>query len=473
MLLKLQFPPDIPQNAPLLVAYSGGADSSLLLSLAKAYGETHQVPVFAAHLHHGIRGEEADRDLDFCRRTAQVLGIPLFEKRVDIPALALASGKSLETEAREQRYAFFREVMEAREIPLLLTAHHADDQLETLLFRFLRGSGTKGMGGIPETRPLAYGIAVRPLLSLTRAEILEACRTLGISYVTDSTNEDDFAARNRIRKEITPLLESLSDKGIPQQAAGRLSRAAREDDDCLTRLAEAQVNVLTRPDEGLPLSTLQSQHPAIAKRMMSILYDRVTAHRDLRDGSGTLSAVHLEALQELVQKGLPESSLSLPRNTEARIRDGRLYIRPVSDDPAPLVPVPLYEGDTPWDGGQWIIRITNGQKPPPLSDGETLLATAAFPADKLPLPLWARPRKAGDVIQNHGMHKKLKKLLCDKGVSPYLRDRLPLVCHGDGMTPLWYPTVAFADGFPPPSEGQTLCVSIIKTKISRKEDTYE
>ena len=159
MLLKLQFPPGIPTNVPLLVAYSGGADSSLLLALAKAYGELHQVPVFAAHLHHGIRGAEADRDLNFCRQTARGLGIPLFEKRVDIPALAHVSGKSLETEAREQRYAFFHEIMEAKKIPLLLTAHHADDQLETLLFRFLRGCGTKGVGGIPKVRPLAYGTA--------------------------------------------------------------------------------------------------------------------------------------------------------------------------------------------------------------------------------------------------------------------------------------------------------------------------
>ena len=268
MLLKLTLPPAVPAGVPLLVAYSGGADSRLLLSLTKDYGDTHGVPVYAAHLHHGIRGEEADRDLAFCRRTAAALNIPLFEKRVDVPALAALSGRSLETEAREQRYEFFREIMEANKIPLLLTAHHADDQLETLLHRFLRGTGTHGLSGIPEVRPLAYGTAVRPLLSLTKAEILTACTEMGLDFVTDSTNDQPFTTRNRIRKEIIPLLEDMTGKNLPQQAALRLSRAAQEDDDCLTALAAATL-ASCKAAGGLSVSALRLHHPAIVKRILS------------------------------------------------------------------------------------------------------------------------------------------------------------------------------------------------------------
>ncbi len=473
MLLKLQLPADVPQGVPLLVAYSGGADSRLLLSLTKDYGDAHGVPVYAAHLHHGIRGAEADRDLDFCRRTAAKLCVPLFEKQVDVPAMSRLSGQSLEAEARIQRYAFFRELMEAHGIPVLLTAHHADDQLETLLHRFLRGSGTRGMGGIPEVRPLSYGLAVRPLLSMTKSDILAACHEMGLDYVTDSTNDEPFTIRNRLRQEIIPALEAMSGQGIPQQAAGRLSRAAREDEDCLTALAAAELTACSA-ENGLSVSALRERHPAVAKRILSAAYVQAVteAYGTPPDSRHTLTAVHLEALTELCAKVTGGASLHLPLLT-ADIRKGILTFLPPTETAAqaPPIPTPLPIGDTLWDDGRMVIRLE--LLPPPFKplSGCDIMASAVFPADVL--PLCARAREAGDIILTHGMHKKLKKLLCDKGVPPHLRDRLPLICRNDGQDPLWYPTAAFADGFLPPAEGRALRVSIIKMKISRKDDTYE
>lgn len=461
MPLRLTLPPAVPTDVPLLVAYSGGADSRLLLSLTKAYGDARGIPVYAAHLHHGIRGDEADRDLAFCRKTAAALGIPLFEKQVDVPALSRLSGKSLETEAREQRYLFFDEIMTAHRIPILLTAHHADDQLETLLFRFLRGSGTKGMGGIPEIRPLAHGLAVRPLLSMSKADILAACAELGLDHVTDSTNDRPVAARNLLRLEVIPLLEDIAGKGIPQQAAGRLSRAAREDDDCLTALAHEAWQTC-RSEDGLSLRAIHQHHPAIAKRVLGSAYSQaVTELLGMPpDPRHTLTASHLEGLTEWCGKGISGSSLDLPLLT-AVIHQGTLYFR-LSDEPPLPAPTPLYEGDTLWDNGRFLIRITSDRAAPPISATESLIAAACFPADKLPLPLWARAREAGDVIQSHGMHKKLKKLLIDKGIPRDRRERLPLIAYGEAMTPLWYPTVAFADGFLPSDKERIWHISIIE-----------
>lgn len=446
----LQLPPTLPAQTPLLVAYSGGADSQLLLFLAKAYGETHKVPVYAAHLHHGIRGEEADRDLDFCRRTATQWQIPLFEKRVDIPALARHSGKSQETEAREQRYAFFREIMAEHHLPLLLTAHHADDQLETLLQRFLRGSGTKGMGGIPPLRSLEVGAVWRPLLHLTKAEILEACRAYGLDYVTDSTNLMADATRNRIRQQVIPVLEDVAGRGIPQKAALRLSHHAGEDEDCLSGMAQALYAQIKR-SEGISPEELSHTHPAIAKRVLGLAYTQaaVTLTGAPPDHRHTLSAYHLEQLLSFCSEETSSASLTLPLLTATRYK-GILSFRlhePEDED----LPTPLYEGITPWQQGR--IRICLSASPlPPLPRGERLVAEADFPAEPLPLPLWARHRAPGDVIRSHGMHKKLKKLLCDHGIPPAERERLPLICYGERMTPLWYPTVAFADGFPPPGD---------------------
>ena len=458
MLLQLTLPPAVPRDAPLLVAYSGGADSRLLLSLAKSHGDAHGIPVYAAHLHHGIRGAEADRDLAFCRRTADELEIPLFEKQVDVPALSQASGRGLEQEAREQRYLFFREIMTTHQVPVLLTAHHADDQLETLLHRLLRGTGTHGMGGIPEVRPLAYGLAVRPLLHLTKAEILEACREQGLDYVTDHTNEEPFTLRNRLRQEIIPAMEDMTGQGIPQQSALRLSRAAREDDDCLSALAAAE-GEKCRTDTGLSIPALRLRHPAIAKRILAAAYQSAVteAYGSPPDSEHTLTAVHLESLMSFCDQGENGSSMDLPLVTATLHKSVLSFRREEFVQSSP--PTLLYEGDTLWDNGRMLIRLSREALPPP--EQGRLIAAAVFPAHKLPLPLLARPREAGDIILNHGMHKKLKKLLCDKGIPRHLRDRLPLICFGEEMHPLWYPTVAFADGFPPPIREAALYMHII------------
>lgn len=470
----------LPDAPVCLVALSGGADSRLLLELSvralleREPREAVGKRIIAAHLHHGIRGEEADRDEAFCRRLCEKLGVPLLVEHADIPALAAESGESLETVARRMRYDFFRRSMQAHGIPILLTAHHADDNLETVLDRLLRGSGTKGMGGIPPARVIGLShdgsdlTVIRPLLEWTRRDILEACQEMELDYVTDSTNLETAYTRNRLRHTVIPALEAAAGESVPQRAATRLSHAAREDEDCLTGLAEAQVETARSPDGlGLRLDVLQAQHPAISKRMMAVLYECVTAEANPHDGSGTLAATHLEALCELVAKGIPESSVSLPRGTQARLRDGWLYIRPAEDflDPAPPEePLPVSEGYTEWGRDVTVLLERVPSRLPPL-EGADVWASAVFPAD-LPLPLIARARRPGDTILSHGMTKKLKKLLCDTDIPPHLRQRIPLICLPD-ETPLWYPGAVFRDGFPPPKEGACLRITLL-VRINRQ-----
>ena len=457
-------------NAPAyLVALSGGADSRLLLELTiRALLERDPRAdvgkrVMAAHLNHGIRGEEAHRDEEFCRRVCESRAIPLIVERADIPALAAESGESIETVARRTRYDFFHRVMNEYHIPVLLTAHHADDNLETILDRLLRGSGTKGMGGIPPNRPLGTAPdgsqqdIYRPLLEWTKQEILAVCEDLGLSYVTDSTNEDTLYTRNRLRHTVIPALEDLAGKSIPQRATSRLSRAAREDEECLAGLAEAQINAHILPNGGCRLDGLRNQYPAITKRMVTILYNRATSAEDPHDGSGTLTAAHLDALCGLIQKAVPESSVSLPRGMEARIRENSFSIHPIESSLPPADKVSLHPGSTAWGKDVTVLVETSATMLSP-AEGTHVWASAIFPAD-LPLPLMARKREAGDVILSHGMHKKLKKLLCDQNIPPHLRDRIPLICLPDG-TPLWYPAAAFRDGYPAPREGACLRITV-------------
>ena len=128
----------LEENTPVLLGLSGGADSSALLHWLDGERRRRGFALYVCHLNHGIRGAEAERDERFCASLAEKYGLALIKGFADVPARAKESGESLETAAREERYAFFARVMEERRIPLLVTAHHADDQLETMLFRFGR-----------------------------------------------------------------------------------------------------------------------------------------------------------------------------------------------------------------------------------------------------------------------------------------------------------------------------------------------
>ncbi len=463
---------NLPASGGYVVALSGGADSRLLLELTVravlARGDTVADCLCAAHLNHGIRGAEADRDEAFCRAECERLGVPLTVERVDVPALARASGQSEETAAREARYAFLVRTMKEVGFPALLTAHNADDQLETVLHRLLRGSGTRGMAGIPATRPLGDTlpdgtplVVYRPLLAWSRQDILDAVAEMGLAYVTDSTNLADDCTRNRLRHQVTPALEAIAGAGVPQAAAVRLGHAAAEDEDALAAMA-AKAYRAARTEAGLSCADTAAEMPAIAKRMIRMAYTAALGGREMPDR--TLSAYHLDALYDLCRGGMDgEVSDSLPGHLRAEIHQGFLTFAPCfpADTTArPQTPRPLGMGRTVWcEHPLILVDIESTDAPPAAESGKDVFASAVFPADALPWPLYARGREPGDTILSHGMTKKLKKLICDKHISQELRDRLPLVCLSDG-TPLWYPGVAFRDGFPAPLAGRALRITV-------------
>ncbi len=464
-------PFELPAAGGYVVALSGGADSRLLLELAvrASLARDGRERVVAAHLNHGIRGAEANRDEEFCRAECKRLGVPLYVEHADIPALCRESGESEETAARRVRYEFFVRVMKETGLPVLLTAHNADDQLETLLFHLLRGSGTRGMIGIPAARTLddhlpdGTPLAVhRPLLTWSRRDILDAVAELGLSYVTDSTNLADTCTRNRLRHRVTPLLEDMTGPGVPQAAAVRLGQTATEDEAALATLARERYEAAITP-AGLPAAAAAAAGAAIGKRMIHMAY---AAHLGSSLSSDrTLSAYHLEALRRLCSEGR-EGAVSdrLPGGLRAEVRNGCLSFSPAAPEraPTPCPLRPLDPGLTVWQASEPRITVEIEMlegKPTdapaePLTGG-TVFASAVFP----PMPLAARTREAGDVILSHGMTKKLKKIICDRHIPTELRDRLPLFCLPDG-TPLWFPGAAFRDGYPPPADGRALRVTV-------------
>ena len=207
-------PPTLPIDTKLLqpglrlaVGLSGGADSvALLCALQQRSGELGLV-LHAAHLHHGLRGEEADADLAFARALAGKLGLAFHEARVDTKGEADKAGETIEEAARRLRYGWFRELMASGEVDAVATAHTRDDQAETVLAKFLRGAWTEGLSGIHPAIEFPEGRILRPFLGATRAEVEAYLKALGQGWREDSSNRHLTFTRNRLRHELLPLLE--------------------------------------------------------------------------------------------------------------------------------------------------------------------------------------------------------------------------------------------------------------------------
>ena len=222
----------LPAGSRVLCAVSGGRDSVYLLHRLLEWSEQLQLTVFAAHYNHCLRGEESDRDEAFVSDMCQTLGIPLFTGRGDVAGYAAEHGLGVEEAARTLRYAFLEETRQRCGADVIATAHHADDLAETMLFQLARGSGTKGLSGIPPRR----GRIVRPILMTTRGEIDAYLSEHGISYVDDSTNAQDDSDRNVIRHYVMPILQQINPSF--SEHAARTAMLLREDDGYLQNLAD-------------------------------------------------------------------------------------------------------------------------------------------------------------------------------------------------------------------------------------------
>jgi len=195
----------------VLLAVSGGPDSVVMLEYFAKQARRRRLVLTIAHLNHGIRGREADRDEAFVKKLGKTLGIRTLSAKADVPALARKAGISVEHAARNARYVFLAKAAAISKSRIIATAHHADDHAETFLLNLLRGTEPKGLLGIPVKRPLAGKggelTLVRPLLAVSRTEIMEYAAAAGLRYRRDKSNDDEKYRRNWLRKTLIPLIE--------------------------------------------------------------------------------------------------------------------------------------------------------------------------------------------------------------------------------------------------------------------------
>ena len=440
------------KDSPILLGLSGGADSSALLHLLCEWARGSGAKIYAAHINHGIRtedyGNEADRDEQFCRELCRSLGVELFVSRIDVPKMAADSGRSIEAEAREARYSFFAEIMRENDIKILATAHNADDNIETQIYNLARGCGIDGLVGIPETRALDGvdgSIVIRPILTAEKREILKYCEESAIPYVTDSTNREDEYTRNAIRHRVIPVLEEM----FPhlKRSAQKLSATAAEDASFILSTA---VEVVKRNGDKIPVEKLSSLHPAVAKRVIKLMFEKVS--------DATLEYVHVLSVLSLLDADKNGAAISLPDKICAKVIDGNLCFLPDTKESAETLSYSI-------ELGQGFNQIANTRFAVLLSDNEpdrtvgeySLYASARIKEDSAS-SLYAKNRQSGMTITDGGINKKIKKLMCDKKVPLYDRDTLPLICSRDEI--IFAPLCAICDNAKPHRTDKTVHIGI-------------
>ena len=411
------------------VAVSGGADSvALLVAMADARSETGIV-LSAIHVHHGLRGAEADGDAQFVADLAKQLDVPLRTEHGDVAALAAERGRGIEEAARALRYRCFDELLASHNIHAVATAHTLDDQAETVLMKLLRGAWTEGLGGIAPVVTVESGRIVRPLLAVSRAEIVTYLEARGHPWREDSTNRELTFTRNRVRYTLLPQMKEFQPR-IAEQLA-HLAAVARDEEAWWAReLARVLPGILlpgkavrgggratsTLPGEAgiaMELERLRVMQPALQRRVLRAAAEQVGA---------VLNFDHTEALLELVKsteragkRGKVELGAGVA--AERTIRELRIARTPVESDgafPELAVPVPGV-----LEAHEYGYRVITGGG---LPTGEALILRTPRAGDQIRLP------------RSRGV-KTVKEVLERRGISAAERRLWPLIAIGNSI--LW------------------------------------
>lgn len=247
----------------VIVALSGGADSVALLDILNSIKEKYNLALYAVHVNHGLRGDEAQRDENFCKSLCEKYGIRLFVRQENVSELAKKNKISEELCGRNVRYSVFEELSEQLSAKVA-TAHTASDNAETLIFNITRGASLGGVCAIPPVR----GYIIRPLIECTRALVEQYCKNNNLEYVTDSTNLSDDYTRNKIRHNVIPALKEINPSF--ENSALRLSENAREISDFLSVITDKAISD-SKCNYGYDCKALLSNHNAIVKNAVAVL----------------------------------------------------------------------------------------------------------------------------------------------------------------------------------------------------------
>lgn len=404
----------VKQGDKVIAAFSGGADSVCMLHVLYGLSVSMGFSLYAAHVHHGLRGKSADGDARFAEEFCQSYQIPFFIQHADVAAYASTNALSIEDAGRRVRYDFFYELLRKLSADVIATAHHKNDNAETVLHHLLRGSGINGLQGILPKN----GRIIRPLIAVAGCETKDYCITNGLSYRTDESNSDKSFTRNRIRLELIPYLENNFNSNIVSALCG------------LSEIAAADKRYFDQMTEKLSkkLLTFDLQSCTIDKREFLKLPDALQS-RMIRYAGEQLDISfefkHILLLKQMLEKDRTGKRLCLPNGYIELSYDQILlkkecavisFCYQLQEEMELLIP----------EAGLFLTTA---------KDGEGVV----LPRGK---KIEIRSRKDGDKIRVRDMTKKIKDIFIDNKVPREKRDQIPVVTVDD--VPVW--VVGFAKG---------------------------
>lgn len=423
----------------IVVAVSGGPDSVALLRIFQDLAPEMDLSLVAVHVHHGVRGKEADREARFVERLCECLGVPCRIGHVQ-PERRDGARMSLETFLRQERYRLLDAWARDEQAQRIALGHQRDDNVETVCMHLLRGAGPEGLAGIPPVRDNRF---IRPLLDVDRKHILAFLEREGLPWVSDPSNADPAFFRNRIRCDLLPRMRVHAlrlDEGLH-----RFSALVREENDYLRFvvagiLAEWGVS-LAEPPFRLRREAFQGLHRALRGRIVRTLLAA------LRPAAGGIFHCHVEAVLALAEKPRPRALASLPGGIRARCDGDRLVLerqagldrvpRPAGSDVLPCRDLPI-PGTVavPELAATFRCRIRPREALPPSWEPET---SVWLDLDRIVPPLQVRGVHPGDWIQPLGLagSKKLQDLFVDAKVPREARPRVPVVADAESIVCVW------------------------------------
>lgn len=358
----------------IICAVSGGADSMALLWAMYLLKEEWQLQLSAVHFNHHLQPVEPDEDEQFVRDFCEGYGIPLYVGSSHV----VAGERGLEAAARDARYAYFATLPGK-----IATAHTADDNAETVLMHLVRGTGLKGLGGIAPKR----GQLIRPLLSITRMEILEFLNEYSLSHREDSMNGTDFCLRNRLRHHVVPLLKEENPRFAENVSAAALR--LRQDEEALCRFAEHH--------KEISIAALRNESHAVRTRVLEQFLKK--------SGVKEPEAQHIRLAESLVFSDNPSAKGNFPGG----ITISRNY------------------------DSLEVLRLSSPEMRLACADAKEIVNTADIFTVHAVGKIYIRSRQAGDSIRLSGGTKSLKKLFIDRKIPAATRDQIPVVCDDIGI----------------------------------------
>jgi tRNA(Ile)-lysidine synthase len=414
----------------LVVGVSAGVDSMVLLHLLSAYRQEFDLSLIVAHVNHGLRPEESEKEMELVKKESERLGFTFEYGQFNVKEFQKAGGISLQDAARRIRFHFFNVLLQKYNANKIALGHHADDQVETVLLRLMRGSGLKGLKGM---LPIREGRVIRPLLEVWRREIESFAEEMKIPYLLDSSNLKKNYLRNQLRLSLIPLIEKEYQPNF-KKIVLKTSTILREENDYLERETEESYQKIVREGKdtlSFGFSEYQSLHPAIQWRIIQKMLGRIyTGEMILEEGEW----LEVSQIYKKLEQPSPSFLLELPHGVCLEKRYDLVLMKKEWVKQIPPFEVELISpGRTYIEEIEKEVMIEETSRNDKFKDLYGLPNVVLLDYQNLQFPLKIRNFRPGDRFQPLGVKgtQKLKEFFIDHKIPKFERPRIPLLISGE------------------------------------------